>query len=71
MAVECAKENGVAQHDEHSLQRHEPISAPEKIVCVRLNYKEHAEEGDNPLPDKPKLFSKFPTTIIGPDDEIV
>lgn len=71
LAVEYAKENGFAQYDRSSLERHEPITSPEKTVCVGLNYREHAEEGDNPLPDEPMLFSKFPTTIRGPGDEIV
>ena len=71
LAVEYAKESGRAQHERSALERHEPITSPEKIVCVGLNYREHAEEGDNPLPDDPVLFSKFPTTIIGPGDEIV
>ena len=36
-----------------------PVIAPGKIVCVGLNYREHADEGGRPLPTKPLLFSKF------------
>ncbi|MFC5973608.1 fumarylacetoacetate hydrolase family protein [Halomarina salina] len=71
LAVEFAEEAGVAQHDRDSLERHEPVSDPEKIVCVGLNYRDHAEEGDNPIPDEPVLFSKFPTTLVGPGDDVV
>ena len=71
LAVEYAEDNDVARYDAASLDRHEPITSPEKVVCVGLNYREHAAEGDNPLPEEPVLFSKFPTTIIGPGDDVV
>ena len=71
LAVEYAEENDVATHDADSLDRHEPITSPEKVICVGLNYREHAEEGDNLLPEEPMLFSKFPTTITGPGDDVV
>lgn len=44
---------------------------PEKIVCIGLNYREHAAETGAQLPAEPLLFAKFATTLIGPDDEIV
>jgi 2-keto-4-pentenoate hydratase/2-oxohepta-3-ene-1,7-dioic acid hydratase in catechol pathway len=44
---------------------------PKKIVCVGLNYRDHAEEQNVPLPTRPLLFAKFPSTIIGPGDPIV
>jgi 2-keto-4-pentenoate hydratase/2-oxohepta-3-ene-1,7-dioic acid hydratase in catechol pathway len=42
-----------------------------KIVCVGLNYGEHAKEGGRALPDRPMLFSKFPNTIVGDGEPIV
>ena len=45
--------------------------APTKIVCVGRNYLEHAREMGNDLPDKPLLFFKPPSAVIGPGDEIV
>ncbi len=42
---------------------------PSKIIAVGLNYRSHL--GDRPAPPYPGLFSKFPTTIIGPGDSIV
>lgn len=44
---------------------------PSKIVCIGLNYKDHAEELDMELPDTPKLFIKPSTSVIGPDDDII
>src|SRR4029079_18072497 len=48
-----------------------PIPRPGKIVCVGLNYKDHAEEQGVDLPAAPLLFAKFTTTLIGPGDPIV
>ena len=44
---------------------------PEKIVCVGLNYRAHAEEQGAELPAEPLLFAKFPNALCGPGDEIV
>ncbi|UOR11360.1 fumarylacetoacetate hydrolase family protein [Halobacillus amylolyticus] len=43
---------------------------PSKIVCVGLNYKDHAEEVSLPLPEQPLLFLKPNTTLIGPNDVV-
>jgi 2,4-diketo-3-deoxy-L-fuconate hydrolase len=48
-----------------------PISRPGKIVCVGLNYKDHAEEQGVELPAAPLLFAKFTTSLIGPGEAIV
>lgn len=48
-----------------------PIERPGKIVCVGLNYRDHAEEQGVAPPDEPLLFAKFPTALIGPGDPIV
>ncbi len=48
-----------------------PIPRPGKIVCVGLNYKDHAEEQGAELPSAPLLFAKFTTALIGPGDPIV
>ena len=44
---------------------------PSKIVCVGRNYREHAAELGNKMPDEPLLFLKAPSAVIGPGDEIV
>ncbi|KPU46304.1 ureidoglycolate lyase [Oxobacter pfennigii] len=43
---------------------------PNKAICVGLNYKDHAEEVNIPLPSSPTLFMKPSTTLIGPKDYI-
>ena len=46
------------------------ISTPQKIVCVGLNYRDHAEEQGTALPDRPLLFAKWPNTLIGDGEPI-
>ena len=48
-----------------------PIERPGKIVCVGLNYRDHAEEQGTDLPTAPLLFAKWGNTLIGPGDPIV
>jgi 2-keto-4-pentenoate hydratase/2-oxohepta-3-ene-1,7-dioic acid hydratase in catechol pathway len=48
-----------------------PIERPSKIVCVGLNYRDHAEEQGAPLPEQPMLFAKWPSALIGPGEPIV
>ncbi len=47
------------------------ISRPGKIVCVGLNYLDHAQETGQELPKAPLLFAKWPNTLIGDGDPIV
>lgn len=48
-----------------------PIERPGKIVCVGLNYRDHAEEQGVELPAAPLFFAKYTTSLIGPGDAIV
>lgn len=48
-----------------------PPSVPTKVICVGLNYVEHARELGMDLPDEPIIFLKPPSAVIGHDDEIV
>lgn len=48
-----------------------PIPKPPKIICVGLNYRDHAEESNLPIPETPTIFAKFPTAVIGPGQAIV
>lgn len=50
---------------------HAPIDNPEKIICIGLNYADHAAESGMPIPDEPIVFSKYASSIIGPDENIV
>ena len=46
------------------------IDLPQKIVCVGLNYRDHAEEQGVTLPERPLLFAKWPNTLVGPGEPI-
>jgi 2,4-didehydro-3-deoxy-L-rhamnonate hydrolase len=48
-----------------------PIKRPGKVICVGLNYRDHAEEQGVRLPEQPLLFAKWPTALTGPGDPIV
>jgi 2-keto-4-pentenoate hydratase/2-oxohepta-3-ene-1,7-dioic acid hydratase in catechol pathway len=48
-----------------------PILDPQKIICLGLNYRDHAFETGAKIPDEPILFSKYPSAIIGPEEPIV
>jgi 2-keto-4-pentenoate hydratase/2-oxohepta-3-ene-1,7-dioic acid hydratase in catechol pathway len=48
-----------------------PPAVPTKIICVGRNYREHAAEFDNPVPEEPLLFMKPPSSIVGPGDDVV
>ena len=47
-----------------------PITDPDKILCMGLNYRDHAEEAGLELPSVPLFFAKFRNSLIGPADEI-
>ena len=46
------------------------IATPQKIVCVGLNYRDHAEEQGVELPERPLLFAKWPITLVASGDPI-
>ncbi|MEE6479175.1 hypothetical protein FKM82_012170 [Ascaphus truei] len=48
-----------------------PITNPEKVICVGMNYVDHCLEQNVPVPKEPIIFSKFPSSIIGPTDPII
>ncbi|HEX3204709.1 MAG TPA: fumarylacetoacetate hydrolase family protein [Propionibacteriaceae bacterium] len=47
-----------------------PIARPHQILCIGLNYSDHAAETGAPVPDEPILFTKSPNTLIGPNDDV-
>src|SRR5919107_4536515 len=47
-----------------------PIARPHQILCIGLNYRDHAAETGQPVPDEPILFTKSPNTLIGPNDDV-
>lgn len=50
---------------------HAPVPRPGKIICVGLNYRDHAAESNMPIPERPVLFSKFATSVVGPGEPVV
>lgn len=48
-----------------------PIARPGKIICIGLNYADHAAESGMPVPVEPIVFYKAPNTVIGPYDDVL
>ena len=48
-----------------------PIARPSKIICIGLNYRDHAAESGMAEPSEPVVFFKATTAIVGPDDDLV
>jgi 2-keto-4-pentenoate hydratase/2-oxohepta-3-ene-1,7-dioic acid hydratase in catechol pathway len=48
-----------------------PIPRPPKIICIGLNYRDHAEESNLPIPEVPTVFHKFPTAVAAPGQDVV
>ncbi len=53
-----------------AVQLHAPVPRPGKILCIGLNYRDHAEEQGAKLPSRPLLFSKFGTCVLAPGGAI-
>jgi 2,4-didehydro-3-deoxy-L-rhamnonate hydrolase len=47
-----------------------PIARPHQILCIGLNYRDHAAETGQAVPDEPIVFNKSPNTLIGPNDSV-
>jgi 2-keto-4-pentenoate hydratase/2-oxohepta-3-ene-1,7-dioic acid hydratase in catechol pathway len=48
-----------------------PVPRPGKLICIGLNYRDHATESQMNVPESPIIFSKFSTCIVGPEDPVV
>ncbi|SMD22712.1 fumarylacetoacetate hydrolase family protein [Lentzea albidocapillata] len=48
-----------------------PLAHPGKVICIGLNYRDHAEETGAAIPGEPVMFLKTPDTIVGPYDEVL
>lgn len=48
-----------------------PLPRPGKILCIGLNYRDHAAESNQPIPEHPTVFTKYNNTVIGPGGAIV
>ncbi len=48
-----------------------PVARPSKIICIGLNYIDHAKETNSPIPHEPIIFFKSTTALCGPNDDVV
>jgi 2,4-didehydro-3-deoxy-L-rhamnonate hydrolase len=48
-----------------------PIGRPSKIICIGLNFRDHARESKMEIPKEPVLFFKATSSLVGPNDELV
>lgn len=48
-----------------------PVPRPGKLICIGLNYRDHAIESKMPIPERPVVFSKFSSSVIGPGEAVV
>ena len=48
-----------------------PIPNPQKVVAIGQNYRDHCLEQNAPIPERPIIFAKFPTSVIGPGEPII
>ena len=66
-----AQPQGGASFDLAQVKLLAPIPRPPKLICVGLNYRDHAAESKMEVPTVPTIFNKFPSVVIGPGDAIV
>src|SRR5262245_45086795 len=70
-AAAVAGRADAVKHPAASVKLLAPIPDPAKIICVGLNYRDHAAESGAKIPSEPILFSKYTTALIGPGEAIV
>ncbi len=54
-----------------TMRRGAPVARPGKVVCIGLNYRDHAAETGADIPAEPIVFMKDPSTVVGPDDTVL
>ncbi|MFI0713937.1 fumarylacetoacetate hydrolase family protein [Streptomyces inhibens] len=57
--------------DARGLRIGAPVARPGKVVCVGLNYRDHAAETGAEIPERPVVFMKDPATVVGPYDTVL
>jgi 2-keto-4-pentenoate hydratase/2-oxohepta-3-ene-1,7-dioic acid hydratase in catechol pathway len=63
-------QHGVSQYKLSDIEILPPVTNPNKIICVGLNYLDHALESNEPIPTEPVIFTKFRTSLTGPGSAI-
>ncbi|MCS3844073.1 fumarylacetoacetate hydrolase family protein [Microbacterium sp. AK031] len=69
--IKAALAEDAADIDLTTVRIGSPIARPGKVVCVGLNYRQHAAEAQMPIPEEPILFMKTPYTVQGPNDTVI
>jgi 2-keto-4-pentenoate hydratase/2-oxohepta-3-ene-1,7-dioic acid hydratase in catechol pathway len=64
--VRLALPEATAAYDPDTAVLMAPVPDPGKVICLGLNYRDHAAESGMAIPEEPVLFSKFPSALIGP-----
>ena len=67
-ALAAGEGDGIALDD---VRLHAPVVDPQKIICIGLNYRDHAEETGQEIPKAPMWFAKFANSLIGSGERIV
>lgn len=70
LVVSYARAEDVGLYSREEVEYTAPITDPQKVIAVGLNYSEHADEGTHDVPDSPVLFAKFPQSLTGPDSTV-
>lgn len=69
-AAEAAGSPAAVKYAANAVRLLPPVPKPGKILCIGLNYRDHAIEGGKAIPTEPVLFGKFPNTLIAHGDPI-
>lgn len=70
IAAQRALENKSCIVKRDSVKLLAPVTSCDKVLCIGMNYKDHCEEQNAPVPVEPVIFNKFPSLIIGPNNEL-
>ncbi len=69
-AQTAIEKNSLPKLNRAEIEIRAPVPRPGKIICIGLNYRDHAEESGAEIPESPIIFSKFATCIIGAKEAI-
>ena len=70
-AKRATSENNLPKIKRQDIEIYAPVPRPNKIICIGLNYRDHAQESGMPIPTSPIIFSKFSTCVIGANQPII
>jgi 2-keto-4-pentenoate hydratase/2-oxohepta-3-ene-1,7-dioic acid hydratase in catechol pathway len=70
-AAEAASSASAVKYAANAIKLLPPVPNPNKILCIGLNYRDHAIEGNRPIPPEPVVFGKFPNTLIAHGERII